>query len=247
MAQIKNLWSILRGKYPENEYVLMEEVSNAAGFNRSNSADFIAVNLWPSRGLAINGIELKSFRSDWLRELKKPDKAESIFQYCDYFWLLTTDDTIAKLEEIPVTWGWMCVKGCKIKVLKDAPKLTPAQLSKGFLISMLRRAADKSSFVHKDSIQDKINEAKEIVAQQKDRDREIQLKRAVQLNKIVTEFEEHSGLRFGTWGGYEPKKIGSAVKFINENGTEGIKKDLEQLEITATNICNKIKQVLEAL
>lgn len=184
MAQVKNLWSILRAKYPENEYVLMEEVSNAAGFNRSNSADYIAVNLWPSRGLAINGIELKSFRSDWLRELKKPDKAESIFQYCDYFWLLTTDETIAKLEEIPVTWGWMTVKGCKIKVLKDAPKLTPAQLSKGFLISMLRRAADKTSFVHKDSIEDKIKQHVEIALEQKGRENDRKLKRAEELSKI---------------------------------------------------------------
>ena len=71
MAQIKNIYSIIRKRYPENEFVLMEEVSDAAGFSRSRSADYIAVGLWPSRGLYINGIELKSFRSDWLSELKK--------------------------------------------------------------------------------------------------------------------------------------------------------------------------------
>lgn len=65
--------------------------------------------------------------------------------------------------------------------------------------------------------------------------------------KFVNDFESESGLRFGSWSGYDPKKIGSAIKFINENGTEGIKKDLERLKITANNICNKINSVLESI
>jgi hypothetical protein len=81
-----SVFEILRKRFPENEYALMAEVRDKAGFDASRSADYIAVNLWPSRGLSVNGIELKSFRSDWLSELRKPEKAEKIFQYCDYFW-----------------------------------------------------------------------------------------------------------------------------------------------------------------
>lgn len=244
MAQVKGLWDILRSKYPANEYALMSEVSNAAGFYRSNSADYIAVNMWPSRGLAINGIELKSFRSDWLSELKKPAKAENIFKYCDYFWLLTTDETIAKIEEIPETWGWLCVKGNKIKTIKDAPKLTPIPLDKHFLVCMLKRAADKTSFVHIDSIQEKIEEAKEQANILRDRENKRKLDRADELITIVKDFEEGSGLKFGTWGLHEPKKVGEAVKFIHNGGTEKIQKDLQRLRVTSESIFKAIDSAL---
>lgn len=156
----KSIFSLLQKRYPANEYALMKEVRDAAGFGASRSADYIAVNLWPSRGLSINGIEEKRFRSDWLSELKKPQKAENIFKYCDYFWLLTCDDSVAKLDEIPITWGWLSIKGEKIYVKKEAPQLQPIQLTRNFLCAMLKRAVDKTDFVHIDSIKDKIAEAK---------------------------------------------------------------------------------------
>ena len=247
MAQVKDLWSILRSKYPENEYALMEEVSDAAGYYRSNSADYIAVCLWPSRGLAVNGIELKSFRSDWLRELKKPDKAENIFKNCDYFWLLTTDDTIAKIEEIPATWGWMCVKGSKIIIKKQAPKLEPQTLSKGFVISMLKRACNRDKYVHIDTIQDKIEQAKEQALRYKEIENKRRMDRANELIDIVSEFEKSSGIKFGSWGGYKPEKVGKAVKFINDGGVDGIKKDLERLLTASENIFKRISSVLTEL
>lgn len=245
MATVKNLWDILRWKYPASEYTLMAEVSNAAGFARSNSADYIAVNMWPSRGLGINGIELKSFRSDWLGEMKKPKKAESIFQYCDYFWLLTTDDTIANIDEIPVTWGWQCVKGNKIKVMKDAPKLTPIPLDKHFLVSMLRRANDKTNFIHIESIEDRIKEAEEKARNSRDNDNRYRLERAKELIVIVDEFEKSSGLKFGSWDGHKPDQIGETVKFVLNGGTEQIKKDLERLKVTADFISSKINSAMD--
>jgi len=136
-----DVFGILRKRYPESEYALMQEVSNDAGFNRSRSADYIVMNLWPSRGLALLGFEQKASRSDWLSELKKPEKAESIFKYCDYWYLITTEEGIAKLEEIPETWGWVCIKGGKIHTMKDAPKLTPEPVSRGMLACCMFRVA----------------------------------------------------------------------------------------------------------
>ena len=128
-----SIWDQLRRFYPENQYALLSEVRNDAGFNASNAADYIAIGLWPSRGLDIIGIELKMFRSDWLRELKKPEKAEPIFKYCDYFFLLCGDENIARKEEIPENWGYLYSKGNKIKVGKAAPMLYPSHIEKGFL------------------------------------------------------------------------------------------------------------------
>lgn len=244
MAEVKNLYSIIRKRYPENEYALMEEVSDASGFNRSRSADYIAVGLWPSRGLYINGIELKSFRSDWLSELKKPKKAENIFQYCDFFWLLTTDDTIARIEEIPATWGWLCVSGGRIIIKKDAPKLTPVELTRHFICAMLKRAVSKNNFVHVDSIADKIEQAKESAIKNRTYQQANMEKALTDLRKEVMEFEEASGIKIThRWQGNT--KIGEAVKFIENGGVNDIEQSLLRLKTQAENICIKINSALE--
>lgn len=245
MAHVKDLYSIIRKRYPENEYALMQEVSDASGFSRSNSADYIAVGLWPSRGLYINGIELKSSRGDWQSELKKPKKAENIFKYCDFFWLLTTDDTIAKIEEIPATWGWLCITDSKIIIKKDAPKLEPIELTRHFIAAMLKRAVNKQNFIHVDTIQDKIAEASkkaiDEVTLQNQRDYE-SLKG---LREQVKQFEEASGINISSRYWHNNKKIGEAVKFIEEGGTESISNNLNILKRQADEICSQINKALE--
>lgn len=152
-----SIYSILRKRFPEKEYALMEEVRDKAGFDATRSSDYLAVNLWPSRGFAVHGIELKRFRNDWLTELKKPEKSANIFQYCNHFWLLTTTDNIAKIDEIPDSWGWLTIKGGRIKLMKNAPQLTPNPIPITFMCAMLKRAVDKSNYVHVDDIKDDIS------------------------------------------------------------------------------------------
>ena len=72
------IWELLTKRFPPGQYALLKEVRDAAGFHARNSADGIAMNLWPSRGLELNGLEIKSGRGDWLKEYKNPQKAESI-------------------------------------------------------------------------------------------------------------------------------------------------------------------------
>lgn len=243
-----DIWSILRSRYPENQYALMKEVSDAAGFNRSNSADYIAVSLWPSRGLGIYGIELKSFRSDWLNELKKPAKAENIFQYCDYFYLLTSDETIAKLEEIPPTWGWLCIKGSRIFTKKEAPKLNPKPVSKNFIAAMLKRACDRSQFVHKDSIQDEIKRSYEQGKNENERNYNYLKKEIQELKLAISEFETASGIQFRGYRTIEhAKEIGSAVKFINDGGAKLIHDQLITLEKNSKDIYERISQEIETM
>lgn len=243
-----HVWQYLRAKYPETEYALMQEVSDAAGFSRSRSADYIVYSLYPSRGLHMSGIELKSNRGDWLKELKQPQKAENIFRYCDFFWLLTTDEMVAKLEEIPMTWGWMCIKGGKIHIKKPAPKLEPAVISKSFLAALLKRACDKKNFVPIDSIEDKIAEAGER-GKEHSKNRLEKLERDyAELKKEVFDFRQASGidLRDYRWN-TSPTTIGKAVKFIEGGGAESLRKDLLKLEETAKNIHQQICDGLEIL
>mgnify|MGYP000731094661 CR=1 FL=1 len=56
--------------------------------------------------------------------------------YCDFFYLFTTDEKVAKLEEIPENWGWMTERGGKIFILKKAPKLKAEPIPKKLMINM---------------------------------------------------------------------------------------------------------------
>ena len=102
-----DLRELLRKRYPSQAWALMWEVGDATGARHSRWADALAMSLWPTHGLRLHGFEIKVSRGDWLRELKDPSKAEAIAQYCDHWWLVTADDSIAKKEELPPNWGWM--------------------------------------------------------------------------------------------------------------------------------------------
>lgn len=88
-------------------YICAEHVRARAGFD-TRTADFIAVETWESslrNGLTIHGAEVKTSRSDWLRELADPDKAAVSMAYASHCWLAAADASAAKLGELPDGWG----------------------------------------------------------------------------------------------------------------------------------------------
>lgn len=243
-----NVWECLKKRYPSNEYAMMAEVSDAAGFNRSRSADYVVMNLWPSRGLSIIGIEQKASRSDWLSELKKPAKAENIFKYCDYWNLLTTKEGIANLSEIPPTWGWLCIKGASIRVMKEAPKLNPQSLNKHFVACLLKRACN-NALIHPSQIEERIKQGIESKydSQKGEVDR---LRNDVKnLSVIISNFEEASGIKIhNRWDyGKDPTQIGEAVKLVLEGGIDKWKKQLIGLKDNSARINKFITDIVDKL
>lgn len=137
-------------------YAVMSEVRDVTGAShggRRRYADILAIGLWPSRGLEIEGFEVKDHRSDWLREVKDPAKADAIFRFCDRWWLVSAPG-VAKIEEVPSPWGWMewvpAQKGAlgRLMTRKQSPKMEPVEPSRGFLASLLRSLARAESFEH---------------------------------------------------------------------------------------------------
>lgn len=234
--RVLTTWEVLRLKFPANEYVLIEEVSNYSGFSRNRSLDYMLINLWESRGLAVTGIEKKSNRSDWLKELKQPEKQESHYKHCDYFYLLTDKADVAKLEEIPDTWGWYHINDKQIlKTMKPAPKNKPDVIHRSLMCAMLRRAADKGKYVHVDTIETRIQEMAEKIKLQKDRQLEMDANNYKDLLWRVEEFEKASGvaIRRG-WDQSYPKKVGEIVKLL-------LNEDVEGMERQFTGISNQCK------
>lgn len=142
-------------------YAFAEHVKNAAGFSASRCADFIAVDCWPGSGLALHGHEVKVSRSDWLHELKQPDKAEAFKRYMDYWWLVVPDASIVKPGELPENWGLLTLvrdkwpgrglpnlDGHKLRAKVQATRLTPESLPRDLLATLMRstaRTAKRSS------------------------------------------------------------------------------------------------------
>lgn len=131
----------LRERFCAPEFAFFEEVGDAGSSSRVY-ADGVAINMWASRGYALTGFEVKASRSDWLRELKQPEKSEPILTKCD-FWYLVAPDEVYQIDEVPVSWGILSFKDGKLREKRKAPKLDPKPITRAFVAQMFRRAHDK--------------------------------------------------------------------------------------------------------
>lgn len=208
-----SVYQTLLGRYPANEYILMEEVCSDAGHGANSRADYIAANFWPSRGLSITGIELKKSRNDWQNELKNPSKADTIFKFCDYWYLLTTNDKIASIDEIPELWGWLVITGRGIKVMKPAPKLQPTEITRGFMFAMLKRAADKKGWTRCD--EEYIEKLVESRIGYKGNQLERIGKEYSELQEQVQKFEKFAGIKLNERYSYLDWKAEEKGKLFN--------------------------------
>lgn len=84
------------------QFATFTEVTDGA---QSRRIDFLAVNMWQSRGRIIEGIEIKVKRPDWLRELRR-EKADSWYGVADR-WYVAAPPGVLKREELPATWGYL--------------------------------------------------------------------------------------------------------------------------------------------
>ena len=90
--------------------VILFEVGDGAGFSNRGWSDAIAMQTWPSKGLEIHGFEIKATRSDWLRELDKPEKNRTWQELVDAWYVVAPKDVV-HLAELPPDWGLMVPKG----------------------------------------------------------------------------------------------------------------------------------------
>lgn len=207
------------------EWAFLTDVRNTTGFrNFSGTADALALNLWPNRGMELHGFEAKASREDWLREMKKPDKAESICQYCDCWWLVVSDVSFVREGELPRPWGMMIPFSKTLKIVKHATRLKAKPISRGFLGAMLRSAT--SGVFTKEQVNIAVSEAEEAV--RKDAPEMIKRKRetAARALRTIREFQKASGIMI-RHGDVDGKRLGRAAKFLAEHGVDSILRDLE--------------------
>lgn len=131
---------LLRVKYPLPAYAFLEQVADGTGARQNRWADAVAMSVWPSRGYRLYGFEVKVSRSDWIAELRQPEKADAMMQYCDGWYVVTGDESIVRPGELPPTWGHMTVKGGRLHTPTAAPQLKPVDFTPHLVASLLRNA-----------------------------------------------------------------------------------------------------------
>jgi hypothetical protein len=147
----KNLIELLAANNPPPACAFIPEFRCGTGYSRESRADAIAMHLWPSapQGLELVGFELKVSRSDWLRELKQPYKADPIKQFCDRWYVVCANDKIVKyVDELPKGWGLIFAEDGNLVTFIEAPKLNPLPLDRAFIAALMRRATRVDRLAH---------------------------------------------------------------------------------------------------
>lgn len=237
--------ALASGPFRPPAHVMLREVRNGTGWSasRDRSADALVVSLWPSRGIWFAGVEVKVSRSDWLRELKDPEKSADIQKWCNYWWIAAPAGVV-ELGEIPETWGFI-ETGKKQKTVKVAPKLEPEPPSRAFVAAVLRNgaacadtatnAAVKAALAKRDADESDMTMREKLVAAEcravrAEGERDNYKHGLEQLYQRIRIFEEASGVRFDH---YDNARVGAryalARRLLEEGGVEGIAKRLEAL------------------
>lgn len=139
------------GKFNGNgiRYTRAEHVKVSTGFAAQRICDYMAMDLWTGygtlRGPKLHGHEVKVSRSDWLTELRDPDKAEAFRRYCDFWWLVVSDKDIVKTGELPEGWGLMVAHGRSVRVVTPAPLNEAVETMPRQLQATFSRAVTKTT------------------------------------------------------------------------------------------------------
>lgn len=158
---------VRNGKWIGRRYTRAEHVPLGLSFNRSRIADFIAADMhsasapydhaarphyaWSIPAPVMHGHEVKVSRSDWLTELRTPEKAEAFRQHMHYWWLVAADMSIVR-DDLPDGWGLMVPHGNSLRVVVQAtPNTAPEPMPVGLTGALLRATAQTEARLASDS------------------------------------------------------------------------------------------------
>lgn len=195
----------------DNGYACIFEVRDGAGHSGNRTIDVIVMNLWPSRGLDIWGIEIKASRSDWLREVKNPEKADKIFSMVNSFFVAVADKDIIKPGELPKDWGLLVPHGKSMKFVEPGVH-KDVEVSRSFLAAMLKATQTRTpaEIIRQTAYNKGFEEGRKVVADDYHANR---MKNHLnELQKSVNEFQEASGLKIDGWN--QGKRLGELVMWL---------------------------------
>jgi len=227
--QTTAIWKAMQTRFCAPAWALFQEVSDSTGHSRSHSADAVAMSLWPSRGLDLHGFEFKSYRGDWLRELKNPQKADAIAPFCDFWSIVAFSPEVCKAEELPREWGLFVLSARGLHQAKAPLKreqVTP--VDRPFLAALLRRAHEvvNTNPEMEKARQEEYDRGRKDAEHLKTVDVERAKKELAHHEMAVKEFEKASGI---SWSNWNAGRIGEAVGAVLRSNVADAAGELEDV------------------
>ncbi|KKK68041.1 hypothetical protein LCGC14_2948030 [marine sediment metagenome] len=237
----------LATKYSPPAWAFLPQVRNRTGFGPvDRTADGLAMSLCSSRGLGLVGFEVKSHRGDWLRELKNPSKAETIFNYCNQWYVVAGSTVIVQEGELPKTWGLMVPHGSGLSIVSEAPERDSRQLDNSFLAAILRKVTD--TYVPRIQLKGMILEGRDQKVADAERDRDHWKTTHDRILKKGMDFAKASGVNpFDQFSYRDPRDLGKAFRMALNGQQEisGMEERLRSLRRTAEQCRDRIDQELK--
>jgi hypothetical protein len=237
-------------------WAFLEQVRNSTGWAGNRTADAIALSLWPSRGLHLHGFEVKTHRSDWLRELRQPDKTEEgVCRYCHFWWIAASEGVIFHdQDDVPESWGVYEIRKGRVYTIKKAPQLSPEPPDVGFVAAVLRKVTEAT--VPTSAVDEIVRER---VEAERDRWTKGSARRAEdtertleRLREQVMEFQDAAGFTeqkltiMNLYGWRKrPKEIGAAVKLVLDGGLDGKRDELTRTRDRFQQISDELTALLD--
>jgi len=235
-----DLFLRLQGTFSAPAYITLEEVRDATGFDGQRTADAMAISLYRSRGKALWGFEMKVSRNDWLKELKQPEKAESIMRYCNYWGLVVPDKAIVKDGELPASWGMYVAQKNRLKCVVPCPILDPLPMSMTMLTALAYAINQRQSKVDEAALRAAKDAGyKEGSARTQSQYWQDTYK---ELSEKVEVYEKASGLQI-KHGWQNQEKVGEAVKLLLA-GNKALNPLVRTLEYCSGEI-TRLKEALD--
>lgn len=213
-AQILEVLRLYR--FADPEFAFIPHVNEGTGAGRGRTLDAVAMGLWPSRGLHLHGIEVKAYRGDWLRERKKPAKADGWAMACHFFWVAAPEGVVC-VDELPHGWGLITVsprgtKATHTATLREAEPLTLIRIA-----ALLRAACKIGDEVVpraqvKEAAAAELERIKGQLEHQHGRAMESRTLHYQQLLKGADRFEKLSGIHIASCTEEHAKLAGAAVR-----------------------------------
>lgn len=216
----------LREKYPLAEgWITMDEVTPPKTQRRF---DMVSIMGWGSRGHEVLGFEIKISRSDWLRELKEPAKAEPLVSLCTRWWIVAPPGVV-EAAELPPAWGLLVIHPEQIRTGKQAPTLEPPAWSDAVWRCMLLRQATRTN--REPTEQDKALAEKwragfDAGKKQAEDDAAWDKKRVEELEGIIRQAEEVTGVQLMRWADFPA--LGKAMSVLRDGSRQSMASDLER-------------------
>lgn len=239
--------ALLKVRYCLPAFALVTQVPDATSYEKSRTADAIAVGCWKSAGIKVHGFEIKVSRNDWRREMQDRDKSAVFERHCHHWWIVAPKGVV-QLDELPSTWGLMVASETKLTTAKLGDLRTAEPIEVAFLAGLLRRALDENG--RQDEVRGAYQRGHTDGWKEGQKNREKKnieqelIDKVAALGQRIADFEQASGVRINKWdGGDVGAKFKQFLRLMEAGESFAARTALEWAQKLATDAQSLVDQL----